>query len=95
MSQSQSTENVVFHSVIGAVLIICALVSGTLFALSYSDTAIEKEKQTINHFIDGKVIVCKPNLTPITNKDWKYDTELKSFTKDVEIFKALNCQLRK
>lgn len=90
-----STENIITQSVIGVVVLVCLSIAGFIMAMSYSDKALEREKQTIKHFNDGKIIVCKPDITPISNVAWVYDKELRSFTKDIEIFSAINCSLRK
>ena len=94
-TNKESNENIVSQTVIGMVLLLCLTIGGIIMAVSYSTKAIEREAKTIEYFQAGKVIVCKPEITPISNKDWKYEPELRSFTKGVKIFTAVNCQLRK
>ncbi len=78
---------------LGTVLVI-GLIVMSILANDYSNKAIIKEAKTIEYFKAGKVLVCKPNLTEISNDDWKYANESRAFSKDKVVLKAINCGLK-
>ena len=91
MKQEEISTEEFGLSIFSVIVTIITFLMLITWSINYSKNAIKKEKETIQSFKVGDIVICNPNMVYIDNKNWSYDSELMSFKKDKKIFKALNC----